>query len=436
MVPIATHSPLAVQVAGHASKRGLIPRLPTGERLLADAETWLRREYPDIVRSTRRHTLPSGEAALSSVLHPAAPEVMLAADDLGGVSVSADTWAPGPGYHTFVCRLAERLGDELAIAWTAPGTEGGPPDEATHLLAGGRAAVERSYLARLGTALAAADAARRSGAPAVHVGTPAGIRFQLEGALATALGPRDDAWLDRALADWHAALDVVPWWADATDARYLLSRALCLMWTEVRWRAPATPEERALFDEVLRLLKRALPLDPGLPYPWHAWRELLELGGIDDAVGRQVAERAAMTPTDAPAIGYRRRPVTVAHGGWALEIPGSFAERRTEEEWSGGEGGRSITLAATATGTADRPMAPQAFLDLVAGELGADSLVHRSGTVVGRARLSTDGSSGVEVGVLDGYSAATGTGAAIRVVFGDPEDWEWALATWRALAPA
>ena len=56
--------------------------------------------------------------------------------------------------------------------------------------------------------------------------------------------------------------------------------------------------------------------------------------------------------------------------------------------------------------------------------------------VIGRARLSTDASSGVEVGVLEGYSAVTGHGAAIRVVFDDSSDWRWAMDMWRALVPA
>jgi hypothetical protein len=129
--------------------------------------------------------------------------------------------------------------------------------------------------------------------------------------------------------------------------------------------------------------------------------------------------------------------VTIVHEGWALEIPGSFGERRTDEEWSGADGGRSITIAATPTeGDDGRPLTADAFLARVAVDLGRDALEHRSGTVVGRARLSEDGSSGVAVGVLDGYAAVTGRGAAIRVVFEDPGDWQWALDMWRSLRPA
>ena len=45
----------------------------------------------------------------------------------------------------------------------------------------------------------------------------------------------------------------------------------------------------------------------------------------------------------------------------------------------------------------------------------------------------TDATSGVEVGVLEGYSAVSGSGAAIRIEFDDPADWQWALDLWRSL---
>jgi hypothetical protein len=189
-----------------------------------------------------------------------------------------------------------------------------------------------------------------------------------------------------------------------------------------------------LNDEVLRLLARAFPLDPSLPYPWREWHELAQIRGSDDAMTRQVEQRAERAEAR-PPIGYRRQPVRVLHEGWELEVPGTFAEQRTAEEWTGGEAGRTITIAATETGTPSGPMSAQAFLDQVAKDLGGEALTHRDGEVVGRARLSTDATSGVEVGVLEGYSAVRGRGAAIRIVFDDSADWRWALDAWRALAP-
>jgi hypothetical protein len=427
-------SQLSFQLAGQASKRGLIPRQPAPDRLLADIETWLRAEYPDVVRSTRTRTSPLGDRELLVGLHPAADDLSIAASETGRIDVSTTLGPVGPGHQTFVARLMARIATDHEIVWASEPTdldEPGP-DLAT---TGERSNAERTYLAWLGTRLIRARDLRASGGAGVHLGTPPGVRFDVDDRLVTSLGPRDDAWLDRAIADSRVALDVTPWWADATDARFLLNRALCLMWTEVRWRMPVDESEREVNDEVLRMLARAFPLDPSLPFPWREWKQLVDQRGTVDAMSRQVETRAARAP-GGPLIGYRRKPVSVIHEGWEIEVPGTFAERRTDDEWWGGEAGRSITIAATETGTEQGPMSPEEFLHQVAPDLGEDALGHEEGEVRGRARLTTDASSGLEVGVLEGYSAVTGRGAAIRIVFDDSADWRWALDIWRALAPA
>ena len=418
---------LGVALGGLAQKRGLIPRVPDGDRLLADAAVWLNGEYADAVRSTHQRTLPGGEIALAVDLHPAASPLLLTADDEGRVTVGAETGAAGPGYHRFVGRVLERLSGELAIQWT----EG---DGATAFV--DRQGAEQLYLGWLGPQLAAALARARRGERGVPLGMPVGTRVTTEAAMATVMGPRNEAWLEAAIADPRVALGITPWWADATDGQYLLNRALVLMWLQVRWRTPAMEGEADLFDEVHRLLSRAYPFDPGLEYPWHAWTELTGLRGIDDPMARQAAERASAVAPEDPPVGYRRDSVVISHEGWALEVPGAFAERRSPEEWWGGGTGRGITLAATATGDTDgTPMGAHDFIDQFAVDLGPDAIAHRSGEVLGRARLMTDASSGVEVGILEGYSAVSGSGAAIKIEFDDPADWQWALDMWRSLAP-
>jgi len=114
--------PLAAHLIGQASRRGLIPRVPTADRLLADTETWLTATHPDLIRGVRR-SVPvtaedgesSGEARLAASLHPAAPDLVLVANDAGRVVADAETVALGPGYHRFVGRLLERLETDLEI---------------------------------------------------------------------------------------------------------------------------------------------------------------------------------------------------------------------------------------------------------------------------------------------------------------------------------
>ncbi|HET9346664.1 MAG TPA: hypothetical protein VFO05_13285 [Candidatus Limnocylindrales bacterium] len=425
---------LALHATGQAPRRRLLPR-QSPDRFLAEVETWIRAEYPDVVRGTATRTIDGTARELAVGLHPAATPVLFTVGEDGEVGVRAAFAPVGPGYHTFVGRLVQRIGAEHGLEWTDGEADAGPVALADPARAADRSIAEHAYLTWLGSGLIAARDARRRGAGTVHLGTPAGIRYQVDAALATSLGPRDDAWLEAAPGDSRLAIDITPWWADATDARYLLNRALCLMWTEVRWRTPADDDERHVHEEVLRLLARAFPLDPSLDYPWRAWQELVRFRDVDDAMTRQVEARAQRAAAG-PPIGYRRNPVLVQHEGWELEVPGSFSERRTADEWTGRESGRSITIAATETGTVSGPMSGQAFLDQVATDLGADALSHDDGEVVGRARLSTDATSGVEVGVLEGYSAVRGRGAAIRIEFDDSADWRWALDTWRALAPS
>ena len=434
----ASRVDISLRLVGQAGKRGIIPRLPTADRLVGDIERWVRTDLGETVRGTRCGMNPGGDAELLVDLHPAAPPLTFSADDAGRVTAHAVTASVGPGYHGFVSRAAERLGHELSIVWQEPGQDEsapGLPAEAGQFGARTRQVATRAHLAWLGSLLRQAQEARRHGQAGIHFGTPPDVRFTFEGALATALGPRDDAWLEAAATDARIAVEAWPWWADAMDARYSLNRALCLMWTEVRWRAPANDQERAVVDEALALLLHAFPLDPTLPFPWPEWQELLELRGMHDPRTRFVGERAAGVGEATPRVGYRRRPVTVLHEGWALEVPGTFTGGRHDDEWSGGEAGRNVTLAAVPTGTERGPMPPETFLARVAGSLGDGALTHRQGDLVGRARLSVDASSGVSVGVLEGYSAVLGRGAAIRIEFEDPEDWSWAVERWRALRP-
>ncbi len=432
------------RVSGQASKRGIgiqrskrgIARKPRdGEKLLAEAKAWLDAEYGDTIRSSEASRLASGESRLAVGLHPVAPPLVAIADDEGIIALEGETAGVGPGYQRFLAHVAERLALELDLEWTTSDV---------HPIVDGkvsvdRPTVERAHLAWLGSTLVGARDARRLGAGGMLIGLPADLRIEVPGAIATPLGPRDDRWLERALSEVPTAIDIVPWWADATDARYMLNRALCLMWCDVRWRGPVTPAERRVQDEVLQTLKHGVALDTKLPWPWREWGELLKLRGIHDAVAPDVEARAAKAAAEGgerEPIGYRRGQVTIVHEGWALPLPGSFSDVRTAEEWTGSDAGRTITLAGVVTGTDRGPMPASDFLDQVASHLGRDIITRQDGPILGRAKISTDGSSGVEVGVLEGYVAVRGRGAAIRIAFQDVGDWQWSIDMWRALHPA
>lgn len=425
---------VGLRLVGQAAKRGVTHRIPAPDAFATDIEAWLRAEADDELDAIRRDAASDEDVRLQLSLHPAARDVEVRVVEGGLVTVTASTAEVGPGYHTYLCHLLRRLGTELSIAWAPTSPEEGIGDQTGSFESGRRADAERVLLAWLGDSLQRACTARSRGAAQVHL-VGDGDQFQFDGAIATALGPRDDAWLAAAVGDPRIAIDILPWWADATDGRYLLNRALCRMWTEVRWRPPVDEVERKLIDDILRMLRRAFPLEPSLPYPWREWKELLDLGEAVDPMMERVSAEAAAAP-DGPLVGYRRQPVTVVYNGWTLTVPGTLTVRRSTDEVWIGDGDRGITIAATETASETGPLSAAAFLARVGGHLGTDVLRHHDGAVVGIARLEVDPSSEVAVAVLDGYSAVKGSGAAIRIVIHDPADWEWALDMWRSLRPA
>jgi len=92
-------------------------------------------------------------------------------------------------------------------------------------------------------------------------------------------------------------------------------------------------------------------------------------------------------------------------------------------------------LSAAPSAVAGRPMSAAAFLAEYAAGLGGDALDHQAGPVRGRARITSDASTGIEIGRLEGFSAAPGSGAVLRIEFENPSDWKWALDTWRGVRP-
>jgi hypothetical protein len=432
---------ITIRAVGQASRQGARRRVPSAPALLTAVDEWLIGTEADMLRGHGAGER-TADGAIEATFHPAARPVRIEANDAGRVSVRAMTVPVGPGYHTWVAGMVRRLGDEVGITWAPAGdpkNDAATSDPTGAFASGNRADAERGHLTWLRSSLTAVRAARAQRSEGLHLATPPGVRYTFDGAVATVLGPRDDAWVERALADPRVAADIWPWVADATDARYHLARVLTLLWNDVRWRPPVGESEVALLDEILATLRQAYALEPGLAWPWAAWREIFLLRGPNDPATFQLLQRAtgeAGRDGVADPIGYRRRPVTIVHEGWALELPGSFTDERRAEEWHGIDAGRSVTLAATATAMGGAPMSAELFLRDFAASLGTDVIEHEDGPVRGRARLSSDASTGVEVATVEGYSAVRGSGAVIRIVIEDPADWKWALDTWRSLRPA
>jgi hypothetical protein len=264
---------------------------------------------------------------------------------------------------------------------------------------------------------------------------PEGLEVTHDGFVATPLGPRSRAWVERVAKDPTVAADAFPWWGEGVGAGYLRGLAVALIETEVRFRAPLDDRERALLDRVVTAIERAHGLDSELALPWPEAAEIYAMLGEDSLRATRAGVLAERGKRDRARrqLGYRRHPVRVSlSGGWSLVVPGALAERWEEHgTWVGWDATRTIWMSSmTAEGeqTTDETLAS---LPELPGD--ADLLSMERGPIRGNARFGTSEDEGKETTVLRAHAAVGPHVALGTIVLLDDGDRAWALETWGSL---
>lgn len=121
------------------------------------------------------------------------------------------------------------------------------------------------------------------------------------------------------------------WNGRTRDARFYRNRAINALWESCCF-APSSRswEDEAVNAAILDDLERSARLDPALPLPRAAYKEVCALAGREPVLpeGPELAEEFAP--------GYRKDPVTHALGVLRLTLPGAYLYRW--ESWENGGG--------------------------------------------------------------------------------------------------
>ena len=107
---------ITIRAVGQAAKRGATRRVPSGTAMLGAIDEWL----PQATAGALHGHVPGARTADGSIqiqLHPAARRVRIEASDAGQITVTGMTVPVGPGYHTFLASLIDRMGEDHGIAW-------------------------------------------------------------------------------------------------------------------------------------------------------------------------------------------------------------------------------------------------------------------------------------------------------------------------------
>jgi hypothetical protein len=399
--------------------------LDRARRVIAD-------EAGDLVERLDIGAGADGQPLLTAKLHPIAEELELGIDEGGQVTVSAKTSPVGPGYHIFVCQLLHKIGQVAGVRWAPRDEAADTGDPTGYFHTGKRDRLDGEMLAWIADVAQRVLALPPSPAGKVQLSMPTDHAFDGDGAVLTPLGPRDRAWLERAAHNPADGRDFFPWWEEGVGPETMLGRALCLMWSDVRWRPPLDDAETRRLQLVARLLEDAQKLDASLDFPWREWHELLGfLGQKSTPLADVIARRGARVVPGTPLVGYRRRTVYVnLPGGWRITIPGSFSESfDAEGTFCAGEPPRAMYVSSFTYRDKGGQLVPAAEL-LSPPDAGAGERVeHATGAQLGRAVVkSVDG--GFE---LEGEAAVAGSLASVTIAFADARDRDWAIATFRTL---
>jgi hypothetical protein len=388
-----------------------------------------------------------GRPALFASIYPIGEEVEFIVPEPGWVTVSAKTSTIGPGYHTALCQLLQRFGEDKKVQWKAAGEEDDDShDETGYFFSGDRAAVEEEMLLHLKTmASISIETLEEQGYTLQAWNLPIDFGyFDYPGGIHTPLGPRSIDWIRAVLNDPRAGRDIYPWWDDGLTASFFLGRALCELWSKVRWRPVLTEEEYDDWDFICDDLCRAFEADPSLDYPWREWAELIDiLDGFEGAssvtpeLGAVICDRAGRVGAERPLIGYRRYPVKVSLlDGWSIEIPGAMTELWEENTWSAWDGERTVWFSNWGLARkSGEPVSAEDVLDAMSlpeGEL----IHHRDGGLIGKAIVTEVEEDGQTLLNLKAFSAVEGKAALCNIFYHDEDDYDWALATWHSLTCA
>lgn len=435
------------RLVGQADSSGI----ETPEKFVQRIAKWSRRatglfgyiadveEYPEAAHPT-----------VTLQFFPAAEPVEFTLEQPGIIVVSANCTSMGPGYHQWLCDdMLDKFAKSLGVTWFDDDGDA-CHDETGYFYRRNRAELEQSYLSWLGAVSEQIKQMSAQDYGDIMLAMPASPLFVDCGYVVTPMGPRDYLWVERVSDNPASGRDFFVWWDEGETPQTTLNAAVCLMWTEVRWREPKTESERRTFSRLGLLLRKLMSHSGDLIIPWREWQEILPWtetklseGKTDTFLRQQHSEEVMfvlanvdLDDPDRPLIGYRRQGKTCTHfdDGWQITVPGSFSEEVQDDgTWVAWEFRRTVRLTRLNVVAKGGTPPPREEMLERAREREAEDALDRIDDGDGLATIRPYEEEGEPLLCLNGYSAVDGSLAILSVYFADTRDRDWAVEVWRSV---
>lgn len=401
----------------------------------------------------------TGDNFLLISLHPCAEPIKITAYDKDSVSAYAITGNMGPGYHIAVCELLKKISTIAGISWDPPSIDEGTGDPTSYLFMSNIKNLEEKHLEWLKDHCDnymdlygdSESVARKFVQKKVPIQRPNKLDyfFRQGDYLPSSLGPYSLEWTHRISDDPAMGKEYFPWWRNSRYS-FVLSSIAHRLWYDFAWRKPVTEDEAHQIWLIVRDLELCYQMDRTLDFFWSEWHELntyLKDYDLPISLSELVESKAKETePLNRHRIGFRRNQMRIGCDGWTVEIPGAFEESLDREE---------KIIEARSTSGAERIVrmsVPWKFLPKRDGtNISSFELVRNlvRPAPMDHQILQHAGPEGLvakawwEEAVtadkthlwLKSITAITGEAVLTSIFIEDSNDRDWALETWRSIAP-
>jgi hypothetical protein len=373
-------------------------------------------------------SLEWNENLLQVTLHPCEEPVYFEFFD-NYLVCSAKTNSVGPGYHAYLVKLVERLGNDLKINWTWNEEEGEVfyEDETGYYELRDYYSLQTEMVRWL---RALCNSYREDPETSqIMVSMPGGYpRIKWDYFALSPMGRWGKEWFEKVGAlepeDLHwAGKEFFIWWNEEPDVAFFKRTGIALLNVDCPWHYPTDDKEIKTLQLIDQCFEQARKIDPFIELPDEDWSTIKNF----------LAE--SETDISDTGYGYRKELMTFdLAGNWMIDLQGTMyhtLDENTEVYYDHERTVRSLAYLFSGQEQSESEYA-ESFFDKNENAAGAE-VVYSTTSLAGKAIIYYVIEEKSEYWILQGVKVGDGKFLLSTICYPTEEHKEWAIETWNSV---